>query len=382
MNFFVRSLIVVAAAVSIQMMAAAQKPEAKNHFVTAKEQIELENYKDAEASLRKALAIEPDYEEALSALGDVLMQADDFSGAKACFEKLVKLHSKKAEYMISLSTAFYNLDKPYEAIEWAAKAIGMDANNDFAYYKRGLALLKKKDTAAAMKDFDTAIRIDPEYFDYHFSKGFILFYQDQYQAAKAEFEKCIQLNAANTDALYYLGGIEFAMQNYAVAAGLFDKIIVLDSANVDAYYYRAKCDMNLENNAGAIRFFSKGIELDSSYAGYDMLFSRGIAFYNIDKYYNSIRDLGAFLKYAEKENADRATASYFLAFNYHDLGQFETGLKHANEALAIDNNDADAWFAKGICLLSLKDNTEACRAFRTAAEKGKTGIEELMASCK
>ena len=365
-----------------QLAAIAQKPEAKTHFTKAKELIELENYKDAEASLRKALAIDPNYEDALSTLGELLIQGDDFAGAKTCYEKLLKLKPANGEYMASLSAVYYNLEKPTEAIEWATKAIAADPKSDFAYYKRGLAFLQKGDTTAALKDVNKAIEIDNEFFSYHYTKGFVLYNQDKNELAKTEFLKCRQLDKTSADALYYLGAIDFYLESYSTSAKLFDELIAMDPEYTDAYYYRGKCDMNTEDYTSAIKFFSKGIELDSSYADYDMLFSRGIAYYHADKPYNAIKDLLSFVKQAEKTNSYLATANNYLSFGYHDIKEYETALKFANASLLIDSEDADGWFAKGLSLLKLKRLPDACKALRTAVEKGKEGIDELLAECK
>jgi tetratricopeptide (TPR) repeat protein len=365
-----------------QQATFAQKPEAKKLFIKAKEQIELENNKDAEVSLRKALAIEPGYEDALSTLGELLIKVDDFAGAKTCYEKLLKQKPANAEYMVSLSAAYYNLDKSTEAIEWAGKAISLNPKSDFAYYKRGLALLLKGDTTAALNDINKAIELDSEYFNYHYSKGFVFYNQDKNELAKTEFLKCRQLDSTSTDALFYLGAIQFYLKDFTGSAKIFDQLFVEDPDYSDAYYYRAKCDMNTEDYTSAIKFFSKGIALDSAYADYDMYYSRGIAFYNADKPYNSIKDLALFVKLTDKTNHNLTSAYNFLSFCHYDIKDYETGLKYAGKSLAIDSNDADGWYAKGICLLKLNKKTEACQALRTAVEKGKEGIDDYLAECK
>ena len=50
-----------------------------------------------------------------------------------------------------------------EAIKVSSKSIELRPNHDLSYYKRGKAYQAKGDLQKAIKDFNEAVRLDPEY---------------------------------------------------------------------------------------------------------------------------------------------------------------------------------------------------------------------------
>ncbi len=110
--------------------SVAQKPEAKTHFTKGQEQLELENYKSAVASYRKAIAVEPNYEDALSGLGYALLQLEDHAGAKPVYDKLVKLFPGKSKYLVAYGATLFNLNDKKGAMDFYNKAIKIDPKND------------------------------------------------------------------------------------------------------------------------------------------------------------------------------------------------------------------------------------------------------------
>jgi tetratricopeptide (TPR) repeat protein len=73
------------------------------------------------------------------------------------------------------------------------RAIELDSENAFAYYKRAGVYLKKDDCDQAIADFDSAIEIDPEYALAYLFRGICLGEIGWKELAIADLEKAIEL---------------------------------------------------------------------------------------------------------------------------------------------------------------------------------------------
>ncbi len=89
-----------------------------------------------------------------------------------------------------------------EAIRLFTAAIDAPMKTPRLYYdyiSRGIAYIKKNQTAEALRDFDEALKLKPEDLDARFRKAGILVQQKQYEAAIADYTKYLEADKDGMD---------------------------------------------------------------------------------------------------------------------------------------------------------------------------------------
>ena len=97
--------------------------------------------------------------------------------------------------------------KEYEgAIKDYDKAIELDPNYALAYMNRGIAKAQLKQYSAAIADYDKAIELDPNFALAYHNRGVAKYNLAQYNAAIADYDKAIELEP-NFAPAYYARGL-------------------------------------------------------------------------------------------------------------------------------------------------------------------------------
>ena len=124
------------------------------------------NFADAESYFKKALALKPDFAEALNYLG--YMWADrneNLVQAREMIEKAVKLEPDSSAYLDSLGWVLFRLNQPKEALPHLLKAIELSKEPDatlFEHLGDIQAALKQNDKAREAWQKSLAIEPNPE----------------------------------------------------------------------------------------------------------------------------------------------------------------------------------------------------------------------------
>jgi tetratricopeptide (TPR) repeat protein len=102
-----------------------------------------DNWAPARKEFDAALRIDPSYVEALDALGLSMEALGDDPGAVASYEKAIALNqereSKSTSAYVNLSAYYNRTGTPEKALEYANKAIELDAKSDRAWFQKARA---------------------------------------------------------------------------------------------------------------------------------------------------------------------------------------------------------------------------------------------------
>ncbi len=104
-----------------------------------------------------------------------------------------------------LGVVLQDLGRPEPAVKSFDKALQIKPDYTDAYYNRGIALQKLGQLEAAMKSFDKAIRLEPDFADAHYNRGNALEDLGELEQAVKSFENVIQIKP------------EFAMAHYSLS---------------------------------------------------------------------------------------------------------------------------------------------------------------------
>lgn len=233
-----------------------------------------------------------------------------------------------------------------------------------AYLNRADAYANLKSSRDAIKDLNTAIKLDPKYADAYCSRGSIYNNLGNHQQALNDYSQAIELNPKYSDAYYNRGIVHDKLGNYQQAIEDFDKAIKIDPYNIKAYVNRAVLYISLGNYQQAIKDCDKAIELNPQSA--KAYHSRGVAYINLGNYRQSIKDFSSAIEIDPKDSFyynDRGSA-------YSSLGNYKEAIKDYNTAIELNPQDAYGYYNLGVAYSQLGDPEQAVKNYKRAADLG------------
>jgi protein O-GlcNAc transferase len=117
---------------------------------------------EAESTLRQAVARFPDEVGLRSALGELLVETGNFSGAYQVFLKVTQLAANEPKHWVSLGNSLLELNQPEPSIQALLRAIQLDSNNFLAYKNLAIAYRTTKQNAAALEAIERALQLVPD----------------------------------------------------------------------------------------------------------------------------------------------------------------------------------------------------------------------------
>lgn len=135
--------------------------------------------------------------------------------------------------------------------------------------KQGKQLAEEKKYAAAVKIYDSVLRLDANYEAAYFYRGTSFYESKQYVPAIADFTKAVGLSDKNdvlVENLYNRALAYIANKNTALALADCDKIITLNPNYWQAYFQRGNINYNLKKISLALTDYTKTIKLNTKYA--------------------------------------------------------------------------------------------------------------------
>ncbi len=193
----------------------------------------------------KALAIQSDYADAQSALGEILANQQKTSEAIRWFKRAIRSNPNYTQTYLNLGFLLQSQGKADAAMGNFQKAANLEpdgpadyfyrakiadasgrsdeaiaslravvkAKPDFwqAHYMLGLELATKWKTEYAQAQFEEAIRYRPDFADAHFQRGIALITQGKTNQALSEFRTTLQLDPSNNSVQQQIENIQSAV---------------------------------------------------------------------------------------------------------------------------------------------------------------------------
>jgi adenylate cyclase len=217
----------------------------------------------------------------------------------------------------------------------------VDELNAGDWFKKGYALrYRDKKNQEAMKAFDKAIEINPNFAKPYAGRAAIYNDWGQHQQAFRESEQAIKLDPNLAWGFNTRGWALIGLLNYQKAVEDLNKAIELDPYYIYAYCHRSWAYLMLKNYDQALEDANKAIKLDPefSYAN----FRRGMALASLNKLQDAIKDFDKAIK------LDPTSSWSFLhrGYTFLKLGRTEQALEDLKKAANLGNNDAQTYLKK------------------------------------
>lgn len=244
--------------------------DAEGHADRALEMFERGRWAEAEAELRKAIALNPDQAEWHYNLGLTLEAAGRDADALGCFERTASMMPDETEPVIAAANAALRLGRSGTALKWADRALKRDRSTEAAHAVRIEALVRleqheEAETAfyLAQQSLDEpsasclaavaralierqqwdraawclreALRLDPSIARLRSNLAFVLASQGHRQRAVQLYLRELREDPGSVDTLLDYGELLVEMGRLSEAAEKFRRVLELEPANVDAH---------------------------------------------------------------------------------------------------------------------------------------------------
>ncbi|MCJ7444440.1 MAG: endonuclease NucS [Methanotrichaceae archaeon] len=175
-------------------------------------------------------------------------------------------HSRQGRYAEAWNNkgdALYDQGKYDEAIKAYNKAIELKPNYVAAINSKGFALMEFGKYDEAIKEYDTAIEINPKSVDAWNGKGLVFSTMEKHEEAIRCYDKAVKLNPKNTTSWICKGTALRDQGKYDEAIKAFEKAIdiEIDPQDADAWYNKGLALKALKRDTQANAAFAKAKEL-------------------------------------------------------------------------------------------------------------------------
>ena len=301
------------------------------------------------------LEFRPDHHEALFNRSQVRMRLDQYELAKG--DLLTLLHLPRS----GETTQIFFRQDPYTGR--ADKAFTMQgAEKGYIYNSLGLVDMELESYDEAIKYFDSAFISSPHDPDLFVNRGIAKEKKRDTAAAIADYQRALMYNPQHAVAKHNLASIGKGKDLTKLNTRLLDEALE-DSPNMpSAYVQRAYSNFQKGNYADALKDYDKAIALDATEPEYFL--ARGMTRERLKDPQKAYDDYTAAIKL--KENFDKA---YLNRGNILiKLELFKEAVDDYSEAIKYSPNNSSAYFNRALAFNYLNQKEVACEDL-TKAEK-------------
>jgi tetratricopeptide (TPR) repeat protein/TolB-like protein len=258
----------------------------------------------------------------------------------------------------------------------ALEAHGTETASAYDFYLQGVGYLqdydKKENIENAVKVFDTALDLDPQYAGAYAGRGET--YWKMYESGKdpqwiessrRDCEHSLALNKQLPAAHVCLGTVYKGTGHYEEAVAQFESAVASEPTNDDAYRGLADAYESLGKLAEAEQTYHRAIELRPHYwAGYSWL---GVFYYNHARY----ADAASMFSQVIALTPDSIRGYYNLGATYNSQGRYADAIGMLQHSIAI-RPTATAYTNLGNAYFFLRRYAEAAGAYEEAVKLRQT----------
>jgi Tfp pilus assembly protein PilF len=157
-------------------------------------------YDEARKAFDAALAIDPDYYDAWSNLGQIALDQGDLEGAVRYYQKAIQYRRTAPKTVNNLGTALARLGRYAEAIGYFEESIRLDPDYLSARYNHANVLNELGRSDEAVAEYRRLIEASPKYARAHGGLASIYSKQGKLREALASFETALRLEPDNAQA--------------------------------------------------------------------------------------------------------------------------------------------------------------------------------------
>jgi tetratricopeptide (TPR) repeat protein/S1-C subfamily serine protease len=317
--------------------------------------------KDTEAlvAVSQAIDLEPQDLILLNEQAALLEQLKRYSEAIAVYDKIIAKEPKAWAYS-NRGMAKSGLGDNKGAFADYDTAIRINPQFAKSYSNRGVLKAELGDKKGAIADFETAIRFDSQFAAPYSNRGLAKSELGDKKGAIADFETAIRINPRYAEPYSNRGIVKSELGDSKGAMSDFDTAIRINPRSDKAYYNRGRLKYMLEDNKGAIADYDTAVQINPKFA---------LAYLNRGAVKQKSGDKKGAL--ADYDSAILITPQdakiYYNRGSVRDqLGDKKGALADYDTAIQIDPKDAKTYYRRGAFKSGLIDNKGALADYHSA----------------
>ena len=166
-------------------------------------------------------------------------------------------------------------------------------------YEKGRKLAQGKKPAEALKEYERAVGLYPQYAAAWFELGLVREMQNQAEPAMEAYLKSVEADAKFIKPYLQIAGLQARAQKWTDAAATTEKAIKLNPYDFpNAYFYNAVANFNLQKMEEAEKAAREGVKLDSANRLPKLKHVLGVILAQKDDLSGAAENLKAYLKFA------------------------------------------------------------------------------------
>lgn len=289
-----------------------------------------------------------------------------FSSDVRSISKKINDNPSNSDLYFKRANTFFFEEKIDDAVVDITYACVLDSLNPIYFFTKGQYLMAKDsaDASLAEKSYIKAIALKKDYYDAHSNLAYLYLAKQKYPEAEAAYFEASKIDPSNPNPLFYLGMIAKETNDTAKAIKYFERCLAYDSKHYNAlmqmglYYAEKKDDKALVflNSALAVNEFSD-----------EALYAKGLFLQKKGNYKDAIM----FYESVARINPAHIFCRYNLAVLFAIQNDFDNALKYIDEAIELDETNADLFYLRAKINESRKDAAKAKRDFEKAESLSK-----------
>jgi tetratricopeptide (TPR) repeat protein/CHAT domain-containing protein len=334
--------------------------EAEAWFYLGLQQAMAENIEGAIASFNQALAIKPDYYEALSCLGGMQVLLKQLEPAIASYNKVLAIKPEDHEAFYNRGCAQADLGELEAAIVSYNQALAIKPDFPEALYSQGLAQAMLGQLEPAIASYNQALAIKPDFYEVLHNRGLAQAMLGQFEPAISSYNQALAIKPDFPEALFYRGLAQYKLGQLEPAIASWNQALAIKPDDHNALYSRGKAQADLGQLEPAIDSYNQALAIKPDFP--EAWYNRGLAQAKLGQLEPAIASWNEAL--AIKPDYHEALHNRGLAQAM--LGQFEPAIASHNQALTIKPDFYEAWYNRGYAQANLGQFEPAIASYNQA----------------
>ncbi len=289
------------------------------------------------ANYDRALALQPDFIQALNNRGAVLKAMRRHDEALESYDRALALRPDHIEVLNNRAGVLQSLGRHREALEGYDCVLALRPDHPQALNNRGVALQALQRPAEALRSYDTALGIAPDFVEALVNRGIVRHELGLFSEALTDHDRAIALRPGNADALCNRGNTLDRLGRHQEALASYDGALELQPDHLDA------------------------------------LCNRGIVLRRLRRFDDALASYDAALRSCPDHRDGLAGRGATL----HDQRKFGEALKCHDRVIALDPTCARALVDHGAALHAARRPVEALQSFERALAVEPDNVEAL-----
>lgn len=260
-----------------------------------------------------------------------------------------------------------------DPIVYYDRATETNPKSAVAYFCRGTVYMTdKKNYPTAIRDFEQAMRLKPDYAQAYLNRGFCREQMDDPAGALEDYRTASRLSPASYDPHVNMAAIYASegLQNEAIRE--YDTALMLYPGFAEGYHARGMQKQKLQDYTGALEDLNRAISLKETYD--EAYLDRGVMKFQLQDFQSALEDFNQAILLNSKYPVAYLNRG-ILKFQMQD---YQAALSDLNMAIFYNDKYDEAYLNRGKVRYLMGDAQGACEDWTIASRLGNAEAENLM----